>query len=281
MAFSVAKYLRRGVSGAVFLVAIFFVPRASAQLRSFCWVGETSGTDPYNSDGRPVYFTAMVATAKDGMRRGLFVQYVEKKYGVQRHGAAYCTGGTDTDNVVPREMEDSIARAKTHGSTVVMTGWTPDKHAALMAELAKNPPPAAGAPAAKNTPPPPPLSQPQPAAPAKPAGSAKPATTTTWPASAPGEKYIFCYSTGSPYRGPGQSHYYVTQVFSAPAGTSHPYDAFTAYLKERHYQENISGTTCSTPGRRDAEESTRRSYIGNQRKFPNRVIVELNWQPAS
>lgn len=295
--FSFAKCLRLGVCGLLFLVAIFFAPRASAQLRSFCWVGETSASDPYNSDGRPVYFTAMAATTKDGIQRGLFVQYVEKKYGVVRHGAAYCTGGTDLDNVVPREMEEDIARAKAHGSTVVMTGWTPDKHEALMAELAKNPPPAAAAPPAKNPPPPSTAqsahekamqperpqsaTQPQVTASAKPPEPAKPATTATLPTSTAGEKYIFCYSTGSPYRGPGQSHYYVTQVFPAPSTSSHPYDAFTAYLKGQHRQEDISGTTCSTPGRKDAEESTRQGYIKNQQKFPNRAIVEMSWQPAS
>lgn len=295
--FGFAKCVRLGVCGLLFLVAIFFTPCASAQLRSYCWVGETSASNPYNSDGKPVYFTAMVATTRDGIRGGLFVQYVEKKYGVERHGAAYCTGGTDLNNVVPRKMEEEIARAKSQGSTVVMTGWTPDKHEALMAELAKNPPPAAATAPAKNPPPPSTAesayekamqaerpqsaNQPQATASAKAPGTAKPATTAAPPTSTAGERYIFCYSTGSPPRGPGQSHYYVTQVFPAPATSSHPYDAFTAYLKGQHRQEAISGTTCSTPGRKDAEESTRQGYIKNQQKFPNRAIVEMNWQPTS
>jgi hypothetical protein len=96
-----------------------------------------------------------------------------------------------------------------------------------------------------------------------------------------GEKYTFCYSTGSPYRGTAQSHYYITQPFPAPPAGSHPQDALQAYLRGQHRQESITGSTCSTPAPMSVTESTRRSNIENQRSIPNRAIVQLAWKPAS
>lgn len=273
-------------------------PPSPDQLR-FCWVSETSPADPYNNAGRPAYFTAMFAADQDHAAAGgsLFAKYIEKKYSVPYHGPSYCSGGTTA-------LQARIAYVKQHGGAAVMTDWTPDKHEALMAELAKNPPsPPPAAPVAKKTPPPPSaaqeayekamaaqrpqsVSQAQLAAAAKtpaPGSSRAPATPAAAAPSAgtTGEKYMFCYSTGSPYRGTASSHYYVTQVFPAPAGNSHPQNAFGAYLHGQYQRESISGHYCSTPASMSVAESTRRSYIENQRKIPNRVVVELNWKPTS
>jgi hypothetical protein len=253
-------------------------PPPSGQLRC-CYVSETSPTDPYDSAGRPTYVTAMFVADQDHAAMGgsLFVKYIEKKYSVQHHGFAYCSAGL---------ASEAIAYAKQRGGTAVMTDWTPDKHEALMAELAKNPaPPPPSAPAVKKAPPPPSAAQneyekalaaqrPQSVSQAQLAAAAPYAAAT-------GEKYMFCDSTGSPYVGTAQSHYYVTQVFPAPAGNSHPENAFGAYLHGQHRQESFSGPSCSTPGSMSLMESTRRSYIANQGKIPNRAVVELTWKPAN
>lgn len=144
----VARYLTKCVFGLFALVVFCGAPCASAQ--AYCYVGETSANDPYNSDGKPVYFALMPAAYDQDHRAAsgsLFVIYVEKKYSVQRHGPSYCAGAG---------MQERIAYLKAHGSTIVMTDWAPDKHEALMAELAKNPPPPppAATPGAKKTPPP-------------------------------------------------------------------------------------------------------------------------------
>lgn len=292
----IARYLTKCVACLFALVALCGAPHASAQ--AYCYVGETSSTDPYNSDGRPVYFTVMPATYDQDHRAasgGLFIRYVEKKYSVQHHGPSYCAGAG---------MQERIAYFKAHGSTVVMTDWAPGKHEALMAELAKNPPPPppTAAPAAKKNPPP---SEGQTAyekalaaerprsvtqeqlaagtktpAPSPNRASAIPASTAP-SAGTTAEKYSFCYSTGSPLRGPGQSHYYVTQLFPTSAADPRRGSAFGAYLHGQHPQESISSSWCSTPQARSTEESARRSYIENQRKIPNRAIVELTWKPAS
>lgn len=274
---------------------------APGPLRSYCYMGETSASDPYNSVGRRVFFTAVAPVDQDGMRRDLFRKYVERKYGVLHDGYPTCVGGYDAQNFIPGHQERTAASIKAQGSTVIMTEWTPANHEALMAEAEKNPAPRPAETAAKKKAPPPPAAQsayekalaaqrPQSvspaqlaaarqAAPANQAASAAPSAATGGATAA--ERYIFCYSTGSPYRGTAQSHYYVTQVFPAPAANSHPYDKFAAYLKAQHGQENISSTTCSTPQPRNTEESTRQSYIAGQRQFPNRAVVELNWTPPS
>lgn len=297
--------IRLRIFGFMFLFAICGAGRASAQSQFFCWVAEVPQSNPYAEEGEPAYFTALItARDKDQLARGLFAQYVETKYSVRHHGQPYCTQlthcpqgcqapGSDTN------LQDRIEWVKQHGGKAIMTDWTPDKHAALMAEAAKNPvlPPSTAA--EKKAPPlaaqtayekamaaqrPQAVSQAQLAAASKAATPPKPSTTATaGTASAPstGEKYIFCESTGSPYRGKAQSHYYVTQIFPAPIGNTHPQDAFKAYLHGAHREEDISSSSCTHPGPKSAEESTRRSYIENQRTMPNRAIVELNWKPAS
>jgi len=291
--FSVPKSPKRGTFGLLFLLAICGVPRASAQSQFFCWVIQSSQSDPYAVAGQPAYFTALIDVPdKDHLARGLFAQYVEKKYSVRHHGYPYCT------QLVGSNLQDEIERIKQQGGTAVMTDWTPGKHEALMADAAKNHAPPPPAPAAKRTPPPPlaaqtayekamaaqrphSVSQAQLAA-AKAGAGITPATGQASGLSAStSEKYVFCESTGSPYRGTAQSHYYVTQVFAASAGHSHPQDAFKAYLHGAHPQEDISSSSCSTPGPRSAVESTRRSFMENERKMPNRAIVELAWQPKS
>lgn len=73
----------------------------------------------------------------------------------------------------------------------------------------------------------------------------------------------------------------MTQIFPTLAADPRRGNAFGAYLHGQHPQESISSSWCSTPGARSAEESARQSYIENQRKNPNRAIVELTWKPAS
>lgn len=271
---------------------------AAGSLRSYCYTGETSGaTDPYNTAGRRVFFTALAPVSRDAMRPELFRKYVEAKYGVLHDSYPACAGGNDPQNQMIHFVERDVANAKAAGSPVIMTEWTPDKHEALMAEAAKNPAPAPAAVTSPKKTPAPQLAeqsayekamaaqrpqsvtQGQLAAVAKQAASAKAPETTAMSAPISSEKFMFCYTTGSPYRGTAQSHYYVTHVFPAPAANSRPYNKFAAYLKGQHRQEDISFPSCSTPGPRNTEESTRQSYIEVQRKFPNRAVVELDWTP--
>jgi hypothetical protein len=287
-----------------FLFVICGVPRALAQRQFFCWVAETPQSNPYAEEGHPAYFTALInAQDKDQLARGLFAQYVVKKYSVAHHGPPYCTQfthcpqGCQFSASASTNLEDRIAWVKQHGGTATMTEWTPDKHEALMAEAAKNhAPPAIPA---KKTPPPPLAAQdayekamkaqrPQSVTDAQLAAAAKtpqpmhPNETSTVPATtAAAAKYQFCYTTGSPLHGSGQSHYYVTKVFPVTAPDPHRGNAFEAYLRAQFRQDSIVGSSCSTPGPVNAEESTRRSYMENQSKIPNRAIVELNWKPES
>ena len=290
------------------LLAICGAPRASAQSQFFCWVAETPQSNPYAEEGHPAYFTALInARDKDQLGRGLFAQYVEKKYSVVHHGQPYCTQLTQCPQGCQSlgsgftNLQDRIGWVKQHGGTAIMTGWTPDKHTALMAEAAKNPAPAPPAAAAeKKAPPPSPTTQayekamkaqrPQSVTDAQLAAAAK-TPTPARPSDAPAvraattptaaEKYQFCYTTGNPSHGAGQSHYYVTQVFPVAGPDPHRGNAFEAYLRGQYRQDSITGSSCSTPGPVSAEESTRRSYIENQSKIPNRAVVELNWKPAS
>ncbi|HEX8713688.1 MAG TPA: hypothetical protein VF730_17565 [Terracidiphilus sp.] len=224
-------------SGAPANAAVAAAPSAApgpGPLRSYCYTGETSDTDPYNSAGRRVFFTAIISVERDAVRRDLFRKYVEKKYGVLHDSYPTCAGGYDPQNQMIHFMERDVANAKEHGSTVVMTEWTPDKHEALMAEAEKNPAPAPFAASAPKKSPAPVAAQsayekalaaqrPQnvtqaqleaaskQAAPARSPGTAAPYVTT------PVQRFMFCYSSGRPYRGTAQSHYYVTQVFPPPA----------------------------------------------------------------
>jgi hypothetical protein len=105
----------------------------------------------------------------------------------------------------------------------------------------------------------------------------EPAPTTATPTV---DKYTFCYSTGSPYRGTAQSHYYVTGVFPASANAHFDGD-FGSYLQQQHPQESHHAK-CVPPGPMSTAGRTRSSFIEGQRKsFPNRAIVELPWKPTS
>jgi len=85
-------------------------------------------SDPYNGDGKPTYFTAIIsATDSDHFMPGLFSQYIQKKYSPKYISPAYCTYLNNGN------LEERIAYVKQHGGAAVMTGWTPDKHSALMA----------------------------------------------------------------------------------------------------------------------------------------------------
>lgn len=125
----IAKFLRLNVSGLLSLVAICGAPRASAQSQGFCYIQETSASDPYNGNGKPTYFTAIITAAdKDQFMRGLFTQCVEKKYSPKYVSPPYCV------YLVGGNLQQQIASVKQHGGTAVMTDWTPAKHQALMAE---------------------------------------------------------------------------------------------------------------------------------------------------
>ena len=304
--FTVGKSPRLGISGLLFLFAICGAQRASAQSQFYCWVAETPQSNPYAEEGHPAYFTALInARDKDSLASGLFAQYVEKKYSVRHHGPPYCTQLTHCpqgcQSSAGTNLQERISWVKQHGGTAIMTDWTPDKHQALMAEAAKNPVPAPAAVAEKKTPPPSAAQtayekalaaqRPQTVSPEQLAAAAKTPASAPHPDGAPTaramapppsvEKYQFCYTTGSPSRGPGQSHYYVTQLFPVTAADPHRANAFETYLRGQFRQDSISGSSCSTPGPANAQESARRGYIENQRKIPNRAIVELTWKPAS
>lgn len=255
-------------------------------------------SDPYNGNGKPTYFTGIIsAPDKDHFMEGLFLQYIHKKYSPKYNSPPYCV------YLVNGNLEERIAYVKQHGGTAVMTGWTPDKHSALMAELAKNPAPPPPAAAAQKTPPPPMpaltayeralaaqrpqnVAQTQLAATAtKPAPASNPNHAATIPATSPAsdrtsaENYQFCSSTGNPYRGKAPSHFYVTQIFPTTAAHPHPEGAFGIYLHQQHPQES-NYASCTRPARRSAVESTRRMNIDTYRKsFPTRTVVELNWNP--
>lgn len=301
----------RCVRNYVWLICFLFVicgaSRALAQRQFFCWVAETPQSNPYAEEGHPAYFTALInAQDKDQLARGLFAQYVEKKYSVGHHGPPYCTQltqcpqGCQFTPSATTNLQDRIGWVKQHGGSAIMTEWTPDKHEALMAEAEKNHAPPPPAIAAKKTPPPPLAAQDayekamkaqrpqsvtdaQLAAATKTPAAAHPddasAMRATTPAAA--AKYQFCYTTGNPLHGSGQSHYYITQVFPVTAPDPHRGNAFEAYLRGQFRQDSIGGSSCSTPGPVNAEESARRSYIQSQSKMPNRAVLELNWKPES
>jgi hypothetical protein len=106
------------------------------------------------------------------------------------------------------------------------------------------------------------------------------AVPTPTPGASTAERYTFCYSIGSPYRGTAQSHYYVTKVFPA-AANAHPDGDFGRYLQQQHPQED-NHAKCVPPGPMSTAERSRSTSIEGQHKsFPNRAIVELTWQPKS
>jgi hypothetical protein len=129
------------------------------------------------------------------------------------------------------------------------------------------------------------VSQEQLAAAAKtPAPAPHPNPSNSVPAPTPvastDEKYTFCYSTGSPYQGTAQAHYYVTKVFPA-AANAHPDGDFGRYLQQQHPQES-NHAKCVPPGPLSTAERSRSTFIEGQHKsFPSRAIVELAWKPMS
>lgn len=256
-------------------------------------------SDPYNGNGKPTYFTAIIsAPDRDHFMSGLFLQYVRKKYSPEYNSPPYCVYRVNGN------LEERIAHVKQHGGTAVMTGWTPDKHGALMAELAKNPPPPPPAAAAQKSPARPRAAltayekalaaqRPQNVTRTQLAGAAvatKPApphhaatipVTSPASASTSAENFQYCSSTGNPYRGTAQAHFYVTQIFPATAARPHPEGAFGIYLRSQHPQES-NYASCTRPGPLSTVEKTRRVNIDNYRKsFPNRAVVELSWNPKA
>ena len=296
--FSVARYSRTLVPGLLYVIAICGASHASAEMQGFCYIQETSMSDPYNGDGKPTYFTAIIsATDSDHFMPGLFSQYIQKKYSPKYISPAYCTYLNNGN------LEERIAYVKQHGGAAVMTGWTPDKHSALMAGLARNPPPPPVA-AAQKAPPHPLAAQtayekalaaqrPQNVAQARLGAAAKklasaplPNHASTVPARSTGsagtstQNYQFCSSTGNPYHGTAQAHFYVTQIFPATAASPHPEGAFGVYLRNQHPQES-NYASCTRPGPLSRVKSNHGTTIDNYRKsFPNRAVVELSWSPG-
>ena len=137
-------------------------PQAAAS-HEFCSVNFPAM--PNYNKAQPTYYTAIFPIPdQDATYGALFAEYIAKKYSIQQYSGGACSHSNGSVSVLEKAMETQIGNAKEFGATNIMrTEWTPDKHQALMAELAKNPPakPASTAPATTPSPSPSPATDAQ------------------------------------------------------------------------------------------------------------------------
>ena len=222
-----------------------------------------------------IYYSSTWEGASSNEDR-VFMQYLKTKYGYT--GSTSCSveyKATTTIAHMQQSHNAMVAQWRSQGKKIVETGWTLNGAPALTGPAPNGPVASAGT--KPKTPVPDPDDQPMPAKknvtpPPAPAhiAAAAPAPAT--------EMYVFCYSTGSPYRGTARSHYYITNVFSA--SNTRPDGQFGVYLRKLHPEED-NHAQCVLPGPMSSAESARRSNIEGERKyFPDREVVELNWKPT-
>ena len=220
-----------------------------------------------------IYFSSTWdgSTNNDG---NAFTQYLNTKYGYK--GSANCTVAYKAYTTVPKLQEQYnavVAQWRSQGKKIVETGWTNNGAAALTTGAPDGPvAPVSTTPKAHV---PDPDDQPMVAK-----KNVTPPPAMAHSATAPSdETYVFCFSTGSPYRGTAKSHYYVTGIFAA--SNSHADGPFGVYLHKQHPNEG-NQAQCILPGPMSTVENTRRTYIENEHKsFPDRDVVELNWKPMT
>jgi hypothetical protein len=208
------------------------------------------------------YFTDVFAVKGDFGVGGPFPEYVEKKYSLRSAGPAGCSHSWN-QSAVEAALQKMLAQARAGGHIAIETGWTNDRHQALMAGLPKNPAPAASAVAAAKS----------------------ETTVSTVPKSpqpvddADGETYSFCYCVGSmagPAAAASRPHYYVTAIFaSSPA--LQPQGAFSKMLRAAHPRENLGGTVCSTPQSMRVTQIARTNQVNKAQAQYS--IVEVPWKP--
>jgi hypothetical protein len=262
---------------------------AAAPVLGFC-TARTPGGATF-VPGETVYFSAIFSfpDTRGNYARFEFGQYLGKKSSIAQWSAPSCTTALDRDRgQMNAELQRQVALFRNQGVSVVMTDWTRDTHAALMAELAKNPPPAASAPAPQSAPPSPAqgaferaLEAQRPRSNTPPA----PAAGATAPAvpggGAAAQRFTFCSATGTPYRGTAQPHYYVTQIFPASSSSENQLaNTFQRYLAQQHRQEEIGHAACPT-GPRNTVETNRGGQITGARDNYKQAVVELNWTGQS
>jgi hypothetical protein len=224
-----------------------------------------------------IYYSSTWEGASSNEDRA-FMQYLKTKYGYA--GQTTCSveyKATTTIAHMQQSHNAMVAQWRSQGKKIVETGWTYNGAPALTGPAPDGPVASAAAkpqarvpdpddqpiPAKKSITPPP--------APAH-AGAAPAAAAAT-------ETYVFCYSTGSPYRGTARSHYYVTAIFAS--SNTHADGPFGVYLRKQHPDED-NHAQCTLPGPMSTLENTRRTNIEYERKsFPERDIVELNWKPTT
>jgi hypothetical protein len=258
---------------------------AAAQVLGFC-TARTPGGATF-VPGEAVYFSSIFGfpDTRSNYGRFEFGEYLRKKSSIAQWSAPSCTTALDRDRgQMNAELERQVALFKTQGLSVVMTDWTRDTHAALMAELAKNPPPTASAPAPKPPPPSPAqdaferaLEAQRPRSNTPPAAAAGAGAAAAAGGSAAAQRFTFCSATGTPYRGTAQPHYYVTQIFPASSSSENQLaNTFQRYLVQQHPQEGIGHSECPT-GPRNTVETNRSTQITGARNNYKQPVVELNW----
>jgi hypothetical protein len=113
----VALQLVLGLAGLVGSLPIAADP--AGKHTAFCYVNLPQSTG-YKSE-QPTYFSAAFQSDNEGYR-GLFTQYVAKKFGWNNVPEG-CSYGGDAAGI-EKAQHDYVARAKAAGATVVETGWT-------------------------------------------------------------------------------------------------------------------------------------------------------------
>jgi hypothetical protein len=286
----------------------------SGKQSAFCYVNLPQSTG-YRAD-QPTYFSA--AFQADNERyRGLFTQYVAKKFGWNNVPEG-CSYGNDGGGV-EKALQDRIAQAKAAGVTVVETGWVYGPNsAAEIAAMPQAPRPAVAARPAPAAPPKSPQqeayeraleaqrpaavgrdsaaarSAPGAAAPAAPASSAavpnavppKPAAAAApaaaKPAVAATAHYWYCHAVGMPPPVNGtqpRGYYYVSAVFSY-VPEEHADQAFVDFLSQAHPTERIGFPQCSNPQATNATatETARQSEMATKRQ-QRANVVDTGWKP--
>ena len=244
-------------------------------MSSLAFGGETSTQGYLSCQSAANQGTIYFSSTWDGATNNdesAFIQFLNTKYGYK--GAASCSIAYKGYNTTIARLQQSynatVAQWRSNGKKVVETGWTNHGAPALTTNAPSGQTATAAAP---KTPVPDPDDQPMPAKKVAPAPA--PAHSAVAPEA---ETYAFCYSTGRPYHGTTQAHYYVTSIFTA--STPHSDGPFSLYLRKQHPGEN-NQAQCVSPGPLSTVENSRRVYIENERKsFPDRDVVELNWKPA-
>jgi hypothetical protein len=253
-------------------------PQADAPgTRAFCSVNYPAM--PYYNKAQPTYYTAIFPFREEVNYGALFAEYVRKKYSIQQFSGGSCTHSNGSLSGLETAMETQIGKAKEFGAaSVVRTDWTFEKHEALMAELAKNPP-AQKAPAAQKS-----ATNAAPAAtaaasPGRAAAKSAPPPPAAQPAPQGPAKYSYCYAYGTPAGRSGnvKQNFYITQPFQVESRIRLNED-FESFLGSAHAGETISAS-CLSPGPLETAQANRQQALTNRRKQPAQfAVVEVDWK---